>query len=114
MKGEATEEETFTTSVDLALDAYIPSSYVPNESQKLALYKRISFIETREEYEDMTEELTDRYGDVPGPLLRLMDVALLKARAHEAWILSVEQRDAGIYFTMNPGQRSRWRRLMAS
>lgn len=102
MKGDQTEQESFETSLDLAIDAYIPASYVPNESQKLELYKRISYIETQEEYEDMTEELTDRYGDVPVPLLRLMDVAMIKAEAHKAWLLSVEQKGTKIYFTMNP------------
>ena len=107
MKGEQKEEDCFETTIDLALDAYIPAAYVPSESQKLSLYKRISFIETQEEYEDMTDELTDRYGDVPAPLLRLMDVALLKAAAHRAFLLSVEQKGTKIYFTMNPQAKVR-------
>lgn len=101
MKGDRKEEDTFETIIDLSLDAYIPAVYVPSESQKMELYKRISYIENQEEYEDMIEELNDRYGDVPGPLLRLMDVALLKAQAHAAWMLSVEQKGEEIFFTMN-------------
>lgn len=107
IKGEQRDEDTFQTSVELSLDAYIPAAYVPNESQKLELYKRISYIESQEEYEDMVEELTDRYGDVPGSLLRLMDVALLKAMAHEAWIMSIEQKGTQIFFTMNPQAKVR-------
>ena len=56
MKGEKQEEDTFETTVDLSIDAYIPASYVGNESQKLELYKRIAVIENQEEYEDLTEE----------------------------------------------------------
>ncbi|MCD8019430.1 MAG: transcription-repair coupling factor, partial [Clostridiales bacterium] len=65
MAGEQQEGDTFETSVDLALDAYIPSTYVGNESQKLELYKRIAFLETREDCEHQTEQLTDRYAYVP-------------------------------------------------
>ena len=101
MKGDQREEDTFHTSIELSLDAYIPAVYIPNESQKLEIYKRISLIETPEEYEDMTEELTDRYGDVPAPLLRLMDVSILKAEAHRVWLLSIEQKGSRILFTMN-------------
>ncbi|MDY5775628.1 MAG: transcription-repair coupling factor, partial [Lachnospiraceae bacterium] len=101
MKGEQKEEDTFHTSIELSLDAYIPAEYIPNESRKLETYKRISLIETLDEYEDMTEELTDRYGDVPAPLLRLMDVSILKAQAHKAWIMSIEQKGGRILFTMN-------------
>ena len=48
------------------------------------------------------EELTDRYGDVPAPLIRLMEVALLKEEAHQAWIMSIEQKGTQISFVMNP------------
>ena len=55
LKGEMEEEETFTTTMDLNVDAFIPASYIPNEYQKLDVYKRIAAIENREEMEDMTE-----------------------------------------------------------
>src|SRR5699024_7128835 len=45
--------------------------------------------------------LTDRYGDVPAPTLRLMDVALVKQQAHRAWILAIEQKGTAISFIMN-------------
>ncbi len=51
--------------MDLNIDAYIPASYIPNEYQKLDIYKRIAAIETEEEQEDMLEELIDRFGDPP-------------------------------------------------
>lgn len=58
------EAETFTTLIDLNVDAYIPE-YIKNEYQKLDIYKRIAAIESEEELEDMTEELIDRFGDIP-------------------------------------------------
>lgn len=64
LKGEM-EEETFNTTMDLNVDAYIPDSYIPNEYQKLDIYKRVAAIENEEEMEDMLEELIDRFGDIP-------------------------------------------------
>ena len=54
LKGEA-EDEGFMTTMDLNVDAFIPDSYIPNEYQKLDIYKRIAAIENEEEMEDMTE-----------------------------------------------------------
>ena len=107
MKGEQQEVDTFTTSIDLSIDAYIPETYIKSESEKLSWYKRIATIETQEEFEDMIEEMTDRYGDTPAPLIRLMDVALLREEAHQAWLLSIEQKGSKILFTMNPRAKVR-------
>ena len=59
MKGEI-PEEIFNTTIDLDVDAYIPASYIPNEYQKLDIYKRIAAIESEEEMDDMLEELDAR------------------------------------------------------
>ena len=64
LKGEK-EEDQFTTTMDLNIDAFIPESYIKNEYQKLDIYKRIAAITTEEEMDDMTEELIDRFGDIP-------------------------------------------------
>lgn len=60
LKGELSEEDTFTTALDVNVDAYIPDSYIPNEYHKLDIYKRIAAIESEEEMDDMIEELIDR------------------------------------------------------
>lgn len=99
LKGEL-EEETYTTTVDLNVDAYIPNSYIPNEYQKLDIYKRIACIENEEEKEDMLEELIDRFGDVPKKVQQLLSIALLKALAHSAYVTAVEQKGSVLKFTM--------------
>ena len=71
LKG-GTEEESFNTSVDLNIDAYIPESYIKNEYQKLDIYKRIAAIENEEEMDDMMEELIDRFGDIPKKVQQLL------------------------------------------
>lgn len=99
LKGE-TQEEDYATTIDLNVDAYIPDSYIPNEYQKLDIYKRIAAIESGEEMEDMTEELIDRFGDIPKKVEKLLLVAELKARAHSAYVTAVEQKGETYTFTM--------------
>lgn len=67
LKGEADPTDTFETTIDLDIDAYIPEKYIRNEYQKLDIYKRIAAIENQEEYDDMLEELMDRFGSRPEP-----------------------------------------------
>ena len=100
LKGETEEEETFTTTIDLDVDAYIPDTYIPNEYQKLDVYKRIAAIENEEEMEDMLEELIDRFGDIPRKVQQLLHIAGLKARAHRAYVTAVEQKGSQYVFTM--------------
>lgn len=99
LKGEM-EEESFSTTIDLNIDAFIPDSYIPNVYQKLDIYKRIATIESEEEMEDMTEELIDRYGDVPKKVMKLLEVAMLKAMAHAVYVTSVEQKGDQYIFSM--------------
>ena len=99
LKGEI-EVEPYTTTVDLNVDAFIPSSYIPNEYQKLDIYKRIASIENEEEMDDMLEELIDRYGDVPRKVQQLLTIAMLKALAHSAYVIAVEQKGDVFKFVM--------------
>ncbi len=94
------EEETFTTTIDLNIDAYIPDSYIKNEYQKLDIYKRIAAISNEEEMDDMTEELIDRFGDIPKKVQQLLHIAALKGLARSAYVTAVEQKGADIRFTM--------------
>ena len=93
-------EEDFETSIDLALDAFIPPGYIPNESQKLDIYKRIAGIENGEEAEDMLEELLDRFGEPPKSVQNLLAVAELKALAHKAYITEIKQTGDMIRVTL--------------
>ncbi len=70
--------------MDLNIDAFIPASYIQNEYQKLDIYKRIAAIANREEMDDMTEELIDRFGDIPKKVQQLLHIAALKSQAHAA------------------------------
>jgi transcription-repair coupling factor (superfamily II helicase) len=100
-KGEVVEE-TFETSVELPLDAYIPASYVKNEFTKLELYKRIAGIADEDAFTDMQDELIDRFGDMPAAVGNLLEIALLKSKAHEAYIAEITQKGTELHFVMYP------------
>ena len=76
--------EAFETLVQIKADAYIPADYIRNESQKLDTYKRIAMIKTKEDLEDMTDELIDRFGDPPQSVMNLLTIALIKATVSAA------------------------------
>ena len=92
--------EDFETSVDLNVDAYIPDSYISNEFQKLDIYKRIAGIETQQDYDDMLEELLDRFGEPGKAVLNLLAVAKLKAIAHQGYVTEIKQTGKTVRFTL--------------
>ena len=88
LKGEKADED-FETKVDLVCDAFVPAWYIKNEAIKMDVYKRIAGIENLEEYEDMQDELIDRFGDIPNQVENLLKVVLLKAAAHKAYVTEI-------------------------
>lgn len=101
LKGEQ-EVRDYETTVDLTLDAFIPASYIRNEVQKLDIYKKIASIENREELMDMEDELVDRFGDMPRSAGNLLSIALLKAKAHEAYVTEIKGGKKGVRIRMYP------------
>lgn len=99
LKGELSED-IYATIIDLNIDAFIPSSYIANEYQKLDIYKRIAAIETEEEQEDMLEELIDRFGEPPRKVQQLLTIARLKSFANKANIIAIEQKGEEYRFVM--------------
>ena len=97
-KGEKIQED-FETSVDIDIDAFIPSAYIKNEFQKLDMYKRIASIQNVEEYGEMLDELIDRFGELPKPAANLLLVALIRAEAHEAGVVQLvhKEKETRIY-----------------
>ena len=102
LQGKTAETEQFETSVECDIDAFIPDSYIPNEHQKLDIYKRISDIQDREDSLDIVDELTDRFGDLPASVENLLKIALLRATAHKAYATDVAIRKDGFTIEMYP------------
>ena len=92
--------EDFETSVDLNIDAFIPDTYISNEFQKLDIYKRIAGIENQNDYDDMLEELLDRFGEPTKAVLNLLAIAKMKAIAHQAYVTEIKQTGKEIRITL--------------
>ncbi|PYV74570.1 MAG: transcription-repair coupling factor [Acidobacteria bacterium] len=90
MKGEA--EPQPQAQLNLGLNIRIPAGYVPEENQRLRLYKRIAGVETEKQLTDVQAELRDRYGEPPVPVQQLMQYASLRLRAVEAGVTGIERK----------------------
>ncbi len=87
-KGERIPEKQDCT-LTLRSDAFISEKYVPYSSQRMGLYKRIAMLGTREDKDDIIDELIDRYGDIPRATLDLLTIALVRSAAMRCGILNV-------------------------
>ena len=67
--------------VDLPVAAYLPDSYVVDRRQKIDLYRRLTRMERFDQVQEIAEELRDRFGKIPPPVKRLIEVAKLKLEA---------------------------------
>lgn len=105
LKGDTTIDDEFETEIDLQIEALIPAKYIPSEFQKLDMYKRIAGIENKEDYQDMQEELIDRFGEIPHAAENLLYIALIKAKAHDAGIAQIIQKPNGIRLYLHKGKK---------
>ena len=92
----------FTTVIDLDVDAFIPGSYIVNETQKLDIYKRIAGIESNKERDDMKDELLDRFGEIPKSVDNLLRIALIRVSAHSLYMTEIKGKNERIIFTFRP------------
>lgn len=94
-------KEDFQTTIDLDINAFIPAEYILNEFQKLDIYKRIAAIENEEECDDMRSELLDRFGSLPASVENLLQISLIRARAHRMYVEEIKGKKDGITIIMN-------------
>ena len=84
------------------VNAFIPAEYIMNEVQKLDIYKRIAGIESLQESEDMTEELQDRFGNVPKSVQNLLSISLFRVAAHKLYITELKGKSEQIRLQLRP------------
>ena len=88
---EGVEITPIDPELSLSVDAYIPSSYIQDERQKIDMYKRFQLIRSEEEAADLKEEIVDRFGDYPKQVDHLFTVSLLKSYAIKERIESITE-----------------------
>ncbi len=92
-----------TCSFEIELDAYIPERYIPDDAERMELYRRISRICSQELYNDVMEELLDRYGDPPREVEILMDVAYSRAWAEKLGLGQIRAQQEACLLQFRPG-----------
>ena len=97
-RGEKAPQRT-ECSADLTVSANLPESYISSGEQRMDIYRRIAALRTAEQSQELLDELIDRYGEPPPPVLRLMDIALLRAEAMQIGVCDIAQRGSEISFT---------------
>jgi transcription-repair coupling factor (superfamily II helicase) len=79
--------------VDLPVDAHLPDSYVPEVAQKLELYRRLARARNTGDLAAFRQEVTDRFGPMPDPVLRLVEVAELRLSAESAGVAALSREE---------------------
>ena len=95
IQGEEVTEEV-DTQIDLNITAYIPDTYIENINQKIEVYQDIANISDESEIIDVTDELIDRYGELPEESVNLLEIARIKIYARALKILSIKQNNKNV------------------
>jgi transcription-repair coupling factor (superfamily II helicase) len=88
-------------AADLDITANIQQDYVPSGEQRMDLYRRMAAIRSKQDADELLDEIVDRFGDAPRGVLNLIDVALLRARAAAAGVTEIKQKDDAILLTLS-------------
>ncbi len=89
LKGETVTETRADITIEINISAIIPSTYIEDESLKLQAYKKIASINGEDDAEDVTNELIDRYGDIPEETINLIQIAEIRAHAEEIGVCNI-------------------------
>jgi transcription-repair coupling factor (superfamily II helicase) len=111
-KGIMAEKKTECT-VEMNVSAYIPETYIKSPVQRIDVYKKISLIENNADRMDVTDELLDRYGDMPKSVGALLDVSLLRALGSSCNIGKIVKRGSSVLFYPDKMDLRAWSALAA-
>ncbi|NLA84854.1 MAG: transcription-repair coupling factor, partial [Clostridiales bacterium] len=111
IKGEEPEKPVEAV-VDIGVDAYLPNSYIAEESHKIQMYKRIAAIESFADKLDVEEELMDRFGDMPQETVNLIQIAYIRALAEKFGFSEIIHRGREVKMKMSSNHKLTPRTLM--
>jgi len=99
-RGKQTQPKTDTT-VELGVEAYLPSDYIEDEQQKIEMYKRIRQLENDDEVSEIQADLIDRFGEYPDAVSQLLTIGQLKLAADLALVDKIRRKDGDIFVTIS-------------
>ena len=95
-QGKETKRQKSNAEINLQIDAYLPSDYISDERQKIEVYKRIREIDNRVNYEQLQDELIDRFGEYPDVVAYLLEIGLVKSYLDQAFVALVERKQESV------------------
>ncbi|MFD1420443.1 transcription-repair coupling factor [Lactiplantibacillus songbeiensis] len=99
-RGQTAKVKTDAT-IELGIEAYLPSTYIEDERQKIEIYKRIRQLENNDQYLEVQADLIDRFGDYPSEVAGLLAVGKLKMLADDALIEKIQRTDSDLHLTLS-------------
>jgi transcription-repair coupling factor (superfamily II helicase) len=97
-RGDGAGEQQPEMKIELPIDAHLPHDYVQSERLRLEMYKRLAEVRADSDVELIREELVDRYGPPPPPVVALLEVARFRARARQAGLTDVTAQGRYVRF----------------
>lgn len=91
-QGKVKLRQKGNAELNLQIDAYLPQDYIADERQKIEVYKRIREMSSRMDYENLQDELIDRFGEYPDTVAYLLEIALIKALLDQVFVEVVERQ----------------------
>ncbi|MGY1591299.1 transcription-repair coupling factor [Geodermatophilus sp. SYSU D00708] len=111
LSGEEAPAEPADVRVDLPVDAHLPHDYVPGERLRMEAYRKVASVQSDEQAQAVLDELTDRYGTPPAPVLNLLAVARFRAAVRRFGITEVSLQGRAIRISPVPLRESQQMRL---
>ena len=100
MKGIEVKQED-DIQIDLDITSYIPDSYIKDSSEKIDIYQKIALCRTENDIQDVIDEITDRFGDMPKQLNNLLEIARIKQLSKQAGIIKITEKKNRTTYSQN-------------
>ena len=94
-------KQELNVQIDLNVTSYIPDSYISDSNQKIEIYQDIALCKNEKDIEDITDELIDRFGNIPKEIEKLLEISRIKQLAKEKGIEKISNRRNNIIFMFN-------------
>ena len=85
--------------IELNVTSFIPDTYISDSNQKIEIYQDIALCKTEEDIRDITDELIDRFGNIPEEVQKLLEISRIKQLAKQKGVIKLSSKRDGVLFT---------------
>lgn len=100
MKGEVVKEKPEDLTIDIVITAIIPSWYISQEELKMEMYKKASAVSSDEDFNDLTDEFIDRFGDLPKETENLLYISYIRSIAENIGVKRIYEEDTTLIIVL--------------